>query len=163
MSSILQAIIIGTGATLFMDLYALVLKFFSIKTLDYRFVGRWIGHFPKGKFFHNKIMESPVIIYEVPLGWIAHYLIGITFAFSLVFVFGEKWVKNPTLIPALIIGIITIVGPFLLMQPAFGFGIAGSNLPDPNKARLMSLITHTIFGIGLYLSTVILNQIMKLF
>ncbi|MGG6231123.1 DUF2938 domain-containing protein [Tenacibaculum sp. SDUM215027] len=163
MNAILQAIFIGTGATLFMDLYALILKLFSIKSLDYKFVGRWIGHFPKGKFFHNKIMESPAIIYEVILGWIAHYLIGITFAFLLVSVFGKKWIENPTLTPALIIGIVTIIGPFLLMQPAFGFGIAGSNLPDPNKARLMSLITHTIFGIGLYLSTIVMNQIMKAF
>lgn len=49
------------------------------------------------------------------------------------------------------------------MQPAFGFGIAGSNLPDPNKARLMSLITHNVFGIGLYLSTIILNKAMNIF
>ena len=163
MNSILQTILIGTGATLFMDLYAIILKFFNINSLDYRFVGRWIGHFPKGKFFHNKIMASPSVPYELLLGWIAHYLIGITFAFLLVFVFGKKWVENPRLIPALIIGVITIVGPFLLMQPAFGFGIAGSNLPDPNKARLMSLITHSVFGIGLYLSTIILNKTMNIF
>ena len=163
MNSILQTILIGTGATLFMDLYAIILKFFNINSLDYRFVGRWIGHFPKGKFFHNKIMESPSVAYEVLLGWIAHYLIGITFAFLLVWVFGKKWLENPRLIPALIIGVITIVGPFLLMQPAFGFGIAGSNLPDPNKARLMSFITHCVFGIGLYLSTIILNKTMNIF
>lgn len=163
MNSILQTIIIGTGATLFMDLYALILKFLSIKSLDYRFVGRWIGHFPKGKFVHNKIMESPPISYELLLGWMAHYLIGITFAFLLVRVFGNKWLENPTITPALIIGIITIIGPFFLMQPAFGFGFAGSNLPDPNKARLMSFITHSIYGIGLYLSSVILNQIVKTF
>ena len=161
MNSILQTILIGTGATLFMDLYALILRFFNIKSLDYKFVGRWIGHFPKGKFFHNKIFESQAINYEVQLGWITHYLIGITFAFLLVFIFGKKWIETPTLTPALIIGIITIVGPFLLMQPAFGFGIAGSNLPDPSKARLMSLITHSIFGIGLYISAIILNQITK--
>lgn len=163
MNSILQAIFIGTGATLLMDLYALILKLFSIKSLDYKFVGRWVGYFPKGKFFHNKIMESPAITYEVTLGWITHYLIGITFAFLLVIIFGKKWIENPTFTPALVIGIITIIGPFLIMQPAFGFGIAGSNLPDPNKARLMSLLTHSIFGIGLYLSTLILNQIMKIF
>lgn len=162
MNSILQVIFIGTGATLFMDLYTLILKQFSIKTLDYKFVGRWIGHFPKGKFFHHKIMESPTIYYEVILGWITHYLIGITFSFSLVIIYGKQWLENPTLAPALIIGIITIIGPFLIMQPAFGFGIAGSNLQDSNKARFMSLITHTIFGIGLYLSSLLLNLILKI-
>ena len=162
MNSILQAIFIGTGATIFMDLYALILKLFNIKTLDYKFVGRWVGYFPKGKFFHNKIFESQAINNETLIGWITHYLIGITFAFFLVFIFGKKWIENPTLIPALLIGIITIIGPFLLMQPAFGFGIAGSNLPDPNKARLMSFITHTIFGVGLYLSAILLNQFPKI-
>ncbi|WP_299157596.1 DUF2938 domain-containing protein [uncultured Tenacibaculum sp.] len=162
MTSILQAILIGTGATLFMDLYALILKLFNIKSLDYKFVGRWVGYFPKGKFSHHKIMASTPINHELLLGWITHYLIGITFAIFLVLAFGKKWLENPTLTPALIIGIITIVGPFLLMQPAFGFGIAGSNLPDPNKARLMSLITHSVFGIGLYLSAMILNQIAKI-
>ncbi|MGS2764787.1 DUF2938 domain-containing protein [Sinomicrobium sp. M5D2P9] len=161
MSSIAQTILIGIGATLSMDVYALILKSFGIKSLDYKFVGRWIGNFPKGKFFHNKIMDSPPVVYEQILGWIAHYFIGITFAFLLVLVFGKKWLDTPTILPALIIGIITVVAPFFLMQPAFGFGVAGSNLPDPNKARLMSLITHSVFGIGLYLSALIMNQIMK--
>lgn len=163
MSSILQAILIGTGATAFMDLYALGLKLFSIRSLDYKFLGRWIGHFPKGKFYHNKIMESPPILYEQFLGRVAHYLIGIIFAILLVLIFGKEWLENPTLAPALFVGIITIIAPFFLMQPAFGFGFAGSNLPDPNKARLMSFLIHFVFGIGLYLSSMILNQIMKIF
>ncbi|MBZ9630455.1 DUF2938 domain-containing protein [Salegentibacter sp. LM13S] len=161
MSSITQTILIGIGATLSMDMYALILKLFGIKSLDYRFVGRWIGNFPKGKFFHNKIMDSPPIAYEQALGWIAHFFIGIAFAFLLVLIFGKEWLETPTIFPALIIGIITILAPFFLMQPAFGFGIAGSNLPDPNKARLMSLITHCVFGIGLYLSAIIISQILK--
>ncbi|WP_438712427.1 DUF2938 domain-containing protein [Aquimarina muelleri] len=158
---VVQTILIGIGATFFMDIYSLILRFLGIKSLDYRFVGRWIGHFKKRKFFHNKIMETAPVNYEKIIGWLAHYIIGIIFSFLLVFVYGETWLDNPTVIPALIIGIITIVAPFFLMQPAFGFGIAGSNLPDPNKARLMSLITHSVFGSGLYLSAVVLNQITK--
>ncbi|RXQ95861.1 DUF2938 domain-containing protein [Ancylomarina salipaludis] len=163
MNSIVQTILIGIGATLTMDGYALILKILGVKSLDYQFVGRWIGHFPNGKFFHQKITDAPPVSHEQILGWIAHYLIGITFAFLLLFVFGEKWFQTPTFTPALLVGIITIIAPFFLMQPAFGFGIAGSNLPDPNKARLMSLITHSVYGSGLYLSTLILNQITKLF
>jgi len=32
-----------------------------------------------------------------------------------------------------------------------GAGIAACRMPDPNTARLQSLLTHAIFGIGLYL------------
>ncbi|MBS9463566.1 DUF2938 domain-containing protein [Flagellimonas sp. 389] len=163
MNLILQTILIGIGATLFMDLYALLLKIFGIKSLDYRFLGRWIGHFTKGHFRHNHIMKSSAMPYELSVGWTAHYLIGITFALLLVFAFGKKWLENPTVLPALCIGIITIIAPFFLMQPAFGFGVAGSNLPDPGKARLMSFITHSVFGLGLYLSAIILKQIIERF
>ncbi|MUU78678.1 DUF2938 domain-containing protein [Winogradskyella endarachnes] len=162
MNIILQTILVGIGATIFMDLYALVLNLFNIKTLDYRFLGRWIGNFFKGNFYHSKITESPVITFEKPLGWITHYLIGITFSFILVLCFGIKWLENPTVLPALFIGIIAILGPFFIMQPAFGFGIAGSKLPNPSKARIMSFITHVVFGIGLFVSAYALCQIVKI-
>lgn len=158
MNAIVQTILIGIGATLTMDIYALVLKALGIKTLDYRFVGRWIGHLPKERFFHHKIFDSPPITGELMIGWVAHYLIGITFAFLLVAVHGKKWLAGPSLLPALFIGLITVTAPFLIMQPAFGFGIGGSNLPDPNKARLMSLITHSVFGVGLYISALIISK-----
>jgi hypothetical protein len=37
-----------------------------------------------------------------------------------------------------------------LMQPGMGAGIAASRMPRPSAARLQSLITHGIFGVGLY-------------
>jgi hypothetical protein len=36
------------------------------------------------------------------------------------------------------------------MQPGMGAGIAASRTPRPAAARMQSLVTHTIFGIGLY-------------
>jgi hypothetical protein len=41
--------------------------------------------------------------------------------------------------------------PWLVMQPSFGLGIAASKAPNPTQARLKSLMTHTVFGVGLYL------------
>jgi hypothetical protein len=40
------------------------------------------------------------------------------------------------------------------MQPALGLGVASSKTPNPQQARLKSLATHTVFGIGLYLAAV---------
>jgi hypothetical protein len=50
----------------------------------------------------------------------------------------------------LIVGIGTVLAPFLLMQPGMGAGIAASRTPHPGTARIHSLVTHAIFGVGLY-------------
>ena len=156
---LLKTTAIGIGATLAIDIWVALLKQFKIKSLDYRFVGRWIGNFSKGKFFHNKIQDTAPTPHELIIGWTVHYLIGITFAFILVAVYGENWLDKPTFLPAVIIGLITSIGPFFIMQPAFGFGIASSKLPSPNLLRLKSLGTHLIYGIGLYVSAILINVI----
>ncbi len=159
MNTILKIIIIGIGATLAVDFWVVLLKVFNIKSLDYRYVGRWIANFPKGKFFHKNIMMTTPVHGELFIGWVTHYLIGITFAFLLVIFYGEAWLEKPLVYPAVIIGIITSVAPLFVMQPAFGFGIASSNLPKPNFKRLKSLLTHIIYGFGLYLTALLLKQI----
>jgi hypothetical protein len=45
------------------------------------------------------------------------------------------------------------------MQPGMGAGIAASRAPRPNAARLQSLVTHTIFGLGLYVAGLVLNYL----
>jgi len=56
-----------------------------------------------------------------------------------------------TVLPALLYGLGTVVFPFFIMQPSFGLDIAGSRTRKPTQARLKSLVTHTVFGVGLYL------------
>lgn len=159
MEIIIKTVLVGVGATLMMDIWAFILRCFHIKSLDYRFVGRWIGYFFKGKFYHDKIVDSKPVKNEVLLGWVAHYSIGIVFSFLLVLIFGVQWLNHPTLLPAFIIGILTTIAPFFIMQPAFGFGFASSKLPNPNVLRLRSLLTHIIFGFGLYISAILLALI----
>ncbi|MDR2223157.1 MAG: DUF2938 domain-containing protein [Flavobacteriaceae bacterium] len=157
---IAYALFVGIGATLFMDLYALVnKKVFNIPSLDYAILGRWIGYFKEGQFTHNNILLTPSIKGERIIGWSAHYLIGITFAFVLLIVSGIEWVAHPTFIPAFLVGILTTIAPFFLMQPAFGFGIAASKTPKPTVARMRSLMTHAIYGIGLYVAGIVLNAL----
>lgn len=52
--------------------------------------------------------------------------------------------------PALIVGIGSVAAPFLLMQPGMGAGIAASRTARPAAARFHSVVTHAIFGLGLY-------------
>ncbi|NJN40288.1 MAG: DUF2938 domain-containing protein, partial [Gammaproteobacteria bacterium] len=86
------------------------------------------------------------------VGWIAHYLIGVSFAFLLPAFWGTAWLRQPTIGPALLVGVATVAMPFLLMQPGMGAGIAASRTPRPNAARFHSFMTHTVFGLGLYAS-----------
>ena len=48
------------------------------------------------------------------------------------------------------------------MQPALGLGIASSKAAHPNKARLRSVMTHTVFGVGLWLWAVILAHLIPI-
>ncbi len=147
---ILNAGLIGAGATAFLDLYAVARARLAGGALpDYAPVGRWIAHMARGRFAHAAIGKAPPVAGERLIGWSAHYLIGIAFAGLLLLVW-SGWAQRPTLLPALIVGIGSVAAPFLLMQPGMGLGVAASRTPNPTAARLRSLTTHTMFGLGLY-------------
>jgi hypothetical protein len=151
----LSVALIGIGATLILDLWSLFLQtVFGAPFPDYIMVGRWIGHFPHGRFVHESVAKAPAVAGERLIGWTAHYGIGILYAALLVAFAGINWVSAPTVLPALIVGIVTVAAPFLIMQPAMGFGVASSRAPKPNVARFRSLAAHVVFGFGLYLSAV---------
>jgi hypothetical protein len=63
----------------------------------------------------------------------------------------DDWLVRPTVLPALLFGIATIVFPLFILQPSLGLGVAASRAPRPAQARLKSLATHVAFGVGLYL------------
>ncbi|MGH8238784.1 MAG: DUF2938 domain-containing protein [Steroidobacteraceae bacterium] len=145
--------LIGTGATLVMDVWTLARqRLLHIPVLDYALVGRWLVHLTRGRLRHDSIAATPPVRGERAIGWIAHYAIGIAFAALLLGIWGVEWVSQPTIGPALILGIGSVVAPFFLMQPGMGAGIAASRTPRPAAARFQSLVTHTIFGLGLYMS-----------
>ena len=152
-SDIVGAIAVGVGATLVMDLWNLFLKrAFGVPSLNYCLLGRWVSHMPAGTLRHASIAAAPVKPHECTVGWMAHYGIGVVFALVLVVATSGDWLARPTLLPALLYGIATVVFPFFLMQPSIGLGIAASRTLNPAQARLKSLATHTVFGLGLYLS-----------
>ena len=156
MELVVRAVLIGVGATIVMDLWALVRKrVFGVASLDYRMLGRWIGNLPRGQLAHENIGKAAPVRGELIVGWCAHYAIGITFALLLLASWGLDWARHPTPLPALIVGLGTVIAPFLILQPAMGAGIAASKTPHPNTARLRSVVTHTVFGIGLYLSALL--------
>jgi len=146
-----DAVVIGAGATAVMDVWALVLRRgFGAASLDLALLGRWIGHLTRGQLRHESIASAAPICHEGIVGWSTHYAIGVTFAEVLLAIWGVEWLHAPTLGPPLIVSSITLAAPFLVMQPAMGAGIASSRTPRPNGARLRSVVTHTVYGVGLY-------------
>lgn len=161
--SLMSAILIGLGATLATDLWALFLKHVSEPAPNYCLVGRWLRHMPEGTFKHSNIASAPQKSAECTVGWIAHYMIGITFTIAFVALAGNNWIQHPTLIPAVTFGVVTALMPFFIMQPSFGYGIAASKTSNPTQARLRSLMNHTVFGIGLYLFGLLINWLLGIF
>ena len=151
-----SAIAIGTGATLLMDLWNVFLKrAFGIASLNYCMLGRWVRHMPR-TLMHQSIAAAQARPYECATGWAAHYTIGISLAVAFVLLM-PGWLARPALAPALLYGLATVVFPFLVLQPSLGLGIASARAANPTQARLKSLGTHLVFGIGMYLLAVILN------
>jgi hypothetical protein len=159
---VMRAVFIGIGATIVLDFWAAFLKrFFGVASLDWAMVGRWVGHFADGRFVHDKISQASPVRGEGTIGWCVHYATSIVFAALLLTIFGLGWARQPTLLPALIFGIATVVAPFFIMQPGMGAGIAASKTANPTMARLRSLATHTVFGIGLYASALLSAHLIK--
>jgi hypothetical protein len=150
--AVVRTVLIGAGATGIMDLWAALLRQFGIPSLNFAFLGRWIGHLPDGQFFHASIAKAPPVRGEILLGWGAHYAIGISFAALLIATHGLAWARSPTLLPALLIGIVTVVAPLFILQPAMGAGIASSKTAAPLFNAMKSVVTHTVYGFGLYLT-----------
>jgi uncharacterized membrane protein YagU involved in acid resistance len=159
----LGAIVIGLGATLLMDLWNLFLKHsFNVPSLSYCVLGRWLQHMPEGTLRHANINAASQKPFECTVGWVAHYSIGVVFALMFIVLTSGEWLERPTLLPALLYGIVTVVFPFFIMQPSFGLGVAASRTPKPRQARLKSLATHTVFGVGLYVCALGVSYLLRL-
>jgi hypothetical protein len=149
---VLRTVLIGVGATLVMDAWVFLLRQFRIASLNFAFLGRWIGHLSRGQWSRESIARATPVRGELLIGWCAHYSIGIIFSALLLSTFGLKWARSPSVFPALLIGIVTVLAPLLILQPALGAGIASSKTAAPIFNSMKSLVTHIVYGFGLYLA-----------
>ncbi len=151
MELLLKGVAIGIGATVLMDIWAIVLwKVFHQSRPNWAPVGRWFWHLKSGTVFHDDIGKASPYANELALGWIGHYAVGILYGVILALLAGEAWFAAPTFLPAWILGIVTVGAGWFLLQPGLGIGVAASKLPNANTVRVLNLVAHTVFALGLY-------------
>lgn len=161
LQDIANVALIGIGATVVMDVWLTFLKRMGVQTLDFAFIGRWVGHLFRGKLTHTSIKKAQPIHGELMLGWFTHYAIGIAFAGLLVGIYGIGWTSTPSLFPAVLVGMSTVAAPLFVLQPAMGLGLAASKTSTPLKNCIRSVVNHTVFGLGLYLSAFFIEWISR--
>jgi len=145
-----QIALVGIGATALMDVWLWLLSRLGVPTTGFAMVGRWVGHFARGRFAHAAVSKADPIPFELGLGWLTHYAIGIVYAALLVALQGTAWLERPTVLPALVFGALTVAAPWFVMQPAIGAGFLALKTPTPLKNALRNLANHVVFGAGLY-------------
>lgn len=151
MEFLLRAVTIGIGATALFDLWQILLnRLFGLPLPNWAMPGRWFAHLPRGKLLHDDIAKSPSVANERAIGWAMHYLVGILFAGIVLAIWGLAWAHNPTVLPALIVGLATVGCGWFILQPGMGAGIAASKKPNANQIRLLNILGHTVFGVGMW-------------
>lgn len=155
-SVVMTGVVMGLVATVAMDLWALVLKHLAGQpTPNWGMVGRWVAHMPNGRFAHDDIAAAPLVAGELALGWVFHYAVGLAYGVALALIMGAGWLAAPTFLPAWIFAVLTVGFGWFVLHPGLGLGWAASKTPNPWKARALSLIAHSVFGIGLWAGAVI--------
>jgi hypothetical protein len=155
LETVLRILVIGAGATMVMDAWLLLLKRAGVAASNFALVGRLLGYLARGTRVRGAVAKAAPLRGESLLGWTAHYVIGVAFAAALVWAVGLDWARAPTILPALLTGIITVVAPLFILQPAMGAGIASTRTQTPLLNNLKSLANHTMFGVGLYLAALV--------
>lgn len=150
---IVEMILMGVIATLFMDLLAgfLVKIKFIHSFIDSESIGRWFLYMFRGKFIHNNIHKTPSLKYEKTWCTISHYLIGVVLAgIYLLLELKVPFIRN-IVWSSLIFGIATIFFPWFWLLPSIGLGIMASKSSSRWCIIKTNLVNHTSFGVGLFL------------
>jgi hypothetical protein len=149
----LQGALLGLGANVLFDLWQRGLaRATGEPPPNWAPIGRWFWHLRGGRVLHDDIGRAEPYAHELALGWVGHYVVGMLYGVMFALIVGPGWLAAPRLLPAWIFGIATVGFGWFLLQPGLGLGWAASRTADPTRVRLLNLAGHTVFGLGLYLT-----------
>jgi hypothetical protein len=157
---IVRAALIGIGGTVVLDLYAFILqRVFGVPATNWRMVGRWLGHMPRAEFIQPNLGQAAPVPGEHALGWAFHHVIGAGYGQLLVAIWGADWLQQPDIVTPLILALTLLVLPYFVMMPGMGLGVAASRTPKPNVARLKIVMSHSVFGFGMFLAAWLMKAV----
>ena len=157
---VVELILMGTFATLFMDFSAgfLVRKKIIYPFISQEAIGRWFLYMFRGKFIHEDINKTPALKNEKLWCLISHYMIGIVLAGIYLFLeLNAPIIRNNTWI-SLVYGIVTVFLPWFWLLPSTGHGFIASKSPNRSLVLRTNLINHTNFGLGLLIWIVFFHR-----
>ncbi|MFO1140984.1 MAG: DUF2938 family protein [Amaricoccus sp.] len=155
---LVQGALLGVGANLLFDVWQRLLAVATGQPApNWAPIGRWFWHLREGRVFHDAIGKAEPYAHELALGWAGHYGVGLLYGVVFAFIVGPGWLAAPTLLPALAFGLVTVGFGWLLLQPGLGLGFAASRTPDPTRVRLLNLAGHAVFGLGLWLTGLLIG------
>lgn len=151
----IQYLFVGVFATAMLDLWAMALnRAIGAPVTNWAHVGRWVAGVRSGTLCHTNIAAVSPAPHERLLGWSTHYIVGVIYAvlyFGVLAAAGEP----PGISSATLFGIVTVLAPWLILQPGLGIGYFAANAPKPNRTRALNLLSHLVFGIGLYVGATV--------
>lgn len=144
-------ILMGVAGTAAMDVWAWLQSKAGVAPFpNWAMPGRWLAHVFRGRVWHESIGEADEVPGELALGWAFHYVVGIVYGVVFVLLAGADWLAVPTFLPVWVFSIVTIAAGWFLLQPGMGLGWAAARTPNPWKVRIMGLMAHTVFGLGMW-------------
>ncbi len=153
MSVIGIGILMGLGGTVAMDIWAVILtRVAGIPAPNWGNVGRWVAHLGRGRVFHPDINQSAPVARERLIGWLFHYAVGAIYGALFLGVMGQSWLEDAPFLPLWIFSILTIGAGWFLLHPGLGLGWALSKTATPWKGRILGLLAHTMFALGMWSS-----------
>jgi hypothetical protein len=151
MGDLYAGVIIGLTGTALKDVWAIFLKrVFDNAPPNWAMVGRWVVHLKSGKVFNDDIAEALAFSSENLVGWIFYYFVGFIYGVIFMLLVGKEWLSGPTLMPVWLYSISTILVGWFLLHPGLGLGMALAKTENPFKGRCMGLMTHSVFGLGMW-------------
>ena len=158
---IIRGIIIGFFATMVMDLWTLLLFFITGHPIDWGIIGKVVGYLFQGDLIVSDMSQYHALKYQNAIGWLTHYSVGFIYAiaFELVVLHGLRY--KASLLKALIFAWVLMVFPLCVLSPLFGNGFFYMHSVSPLHNILYTISCHTMFGIGLWLGTLLSKAIVK--
>ena len=149
---LISGFVSGLIATLLFDIYQQSLSYaYGIDKPKWNFVGRYFIGLKTNQFIRKNLINDDYENNELLYGYLIHYIIGIIYGYFYV-ILNYIFFETPSIILALIIGFITVLGNWCIMMPfAFNLGFFASKTDVQYKLILQNLLAHFIFGVGLFI------------